>query len=361
MSTQEILSHFEQHCFIPALEKELSILCHKFKRDKVELISGFVSSFEAICKQIKNMQEAKQKDDISYIHYSMLRTSILENKGIYLIEAYSEKWYWDEQECLNQYDASWLIEAVTNLQAVLDQERKKYMNQIHPHDIQHMLFSNLGYFNAFFISLSRLAIPIATQSSLYQQISKGNTVKIKVGEYRDFSEDIYIDNQCLNISNDMRTLLYQLKGESDGLCQYHTFTRLTIDAEHFMNVDYSYSDFNRCHLSDSSFRHCVLIGTRFQYCDLRGTDFSFSILTDVDFRGSNLSGACLYGIQLEEIQDPLIRVPGLLGINFEDCLLEGTQIPILLRDKLELTTEQAEMVRWIDEEVDNSATFLLSD
>src|SRR5690606_3682739 len=58
-------------------------------------IEECVQKFREYCRDIHQKQLQGQKGSISYITYSMLRTSWLEQHPVYLVEAADEYWVFD--------------------------------------------------------------------------------------------------------------------------------------------------------------------------------------------------------------------------------------------------------------------------
>lgn len=368
MNKDEAIKHLYENTLLPTMKDNLSDLEMYFRQNRTVLVEQYIESFREICILIKNAQQNQAKDAIAYIHYSMLRTSMLESTVDYLIEAYSSKWYWDDVESLAYYDASWAYQSLDSMMKLLETTRKKYMNLIEKSDIQRMILENIGYYHQFVIALARISIPQAIQLTEYQQILKTDCLRIRIGEFKDYSEDVHVDDRT---AKDERSIRRQLMDRAvDMACTYKSFTGIQLHEEIIDDMDLRYSDFSRSHLEGSKFTNCILIGTRWIGCQLQRVDFSYSQLCDADFRDCDLFGASFVHTDSRGIQDDLLKSPGLIGLNFEnanlenadlsDAMLEGanfhhavmknTIISAEYLNRLKLTETQIQSIHWITRE-----------
>ncbi|HEY2492973.1 MAG TPA: pentapeptide repeat-containing protein [Paenibacillus sp.] len=365
INKDEAIKHLYESTFLPTIESDVSDLQIYFRQHRTLLVEQFVESFRGICRLINNIQQNQAKDPIGYIHYSMLRTSMLEGNAHYLIEAYSSKWYWDDVECLSYYDAGWAYQSLESMTNTLEMTRKKYMNLIDNSDIQRMILQNLGYYNQFVIALARSSLSQAVKLTEYQQINKTDCLRVRIGEFKDYSEDVHVDDRT---QKDERSIRRQLKSRTTDLgCAYKSFTGIQLYDEMMDDIDLRYTDFSRSNLQGSKFTNCLLTGTQWNGCQLRHVDFSFSQLCDADFRDCDLEGARFVHIDSRGIQDKLLQVPGLIGLNFENANLEDVDFSYaeleganfhnaimknttILKEnlnKLNLSEVQIESIHWI--------------
>ncbi|PUA35551.1 pentapeptide repeat-containing protein [Paenibacillus elgii] len=320
MGKEEALLHLREHVLDPALTERISALDADFRQHKRQLAAGFVTSFRELCLKIKAMQERQEKAPIAFIHYSMLRTSIREGANTYLIEAYSDDWYWDTAYCDAAYDAGWAFQGIRPLLSVLDDSRKAYMNILHSADTERLVMQEIGYFDQFVTVLARWAIPEAVKLPEFQQIAKADRLQIRIGEFKDRSEPLYVEDRG---QRDVQQIRRRLEQKQEADCSYESFRGLPLSLGHYDELDLRYSDFSGSDLTSCTFNGCVLIGTRWHGCRLRHTDFSYSQLCDADFRDCDLKGANFRMADGQGFADKLHRTPGLLGVNFANADLEG--------------------------------------
>ncbi|MED4572984.1 pentapeptide repeat-containing protein [Brevibacillus agri] len=366
MKKEEALRHLYEHVCLPALEERVAALESFFLENKERLVEDFVQSIRQIAIKIKTMQEHGAMSAIGFLHYSLLRTAVLDGSNYYLIEAYTDKWYWEAVECFGSYDAGWAFQGIPSLLQLLDEQRKKYIGVLDTPDVERLILKELDFFAQFVTALVRLSIPEVVKLPEYQQLNKAQRFQIRVGEFKDISEPVYVEDRLPREEQEARRLLEQTKG---SFCTHETFANMRLRQLKANEMDLRYTDFSRSDLGNSEFRHCVLIGTRWGGSSLANADFRHSLLCDADFRRSDLRGVHFSYADEQASDDRLYRQPGLLGIRFDEANLEGAdfrharlykasfyganlrQAMFLERDqdRFDLTEAQRKEIRWTAE------------
>ncbi|KJD42939.1 pentapeptide repeat-containing protein [Paenibacillus terrae] len=321
MDKQAALHHFKEHHFTPLLDIQLDTLENKFHRCQDQLISDFQKSFRDLCIHILGMQQQGQKEAIGYIHYSFLRTQILEQSYLYMVEAYSAEWYEDDSDCKLTYDASWAYAPMNTILETLEQERKIYMGAITSVDVERLMLESAPFFHQFVNSLLRLGLAEAVQMPEYLAIHKADRLAIRTGEYKDISENLYVEDQEALVPDDVSEQLMQSSEEEPYV--YENLKRLSLPHLHLIQKDLRYNDFSYSDLRESQFHTCILIGSIWQRANLEGSRFQGCLLTDTDFRYSDLRGANFSSASGQPHREHGVRVPGLCGLRFEHANLDG--------------------------------------
>ncbi|MFW5436758.1 pentapeptide repeat-containing protein [Paenibacillus apiarius] len=320
MNKEKARQHLYEHVFQPALAEQVSALEHFFRQHQERLAVEFAEPFRDICIRITAMQQRQEKAPIGFIHYSMLRTSVLEGTHTYLIEAYSDQWYWDTDECYARYDAGWALQGASSLIEILEERRKMYMGVLHPADAEHMVLQHIGYFTQFVTALMRMAMPQAVKLPEYRNVEKAERLRVRIGEFTDKSEDVYVEDRIQKKEREAIRLLTQQK---ESVCAYETFAGIQLPHIVVEAIDLRYSDFSGSDLTAAVFRACTLIGTNWNGALLHRADFSYSLLCDADFRGCDLRAALFVHTDGQGMEAGLDRMPGLLGVRFAYADLEG--------------------------------------
>lgn len=321
MNKQAALHHFKEHHFTPLLDIQLDRLEAIFHRYQAQLISDFKESFRDLCIHILNMQQQGQKEPIGYIHYSFLRTQMLEQSYLYMVEAYSAEWYEDDSDCKLTYDASWAYGPMSTMLEALEQERKIYMGTITSVDVERLMLESAPLFHQFVNSLLRLGMAEVVQMPEYLAIHKADRVVIRTGEYKDISENLYVEDQEALLADHVREQLIHSSEEEPFV--YENLKRLSLPHLQLMQKDLRYNDFNHSDLRESQFHTCILIGSSWQRANIEGASFQGCLLTDADFRYSNLKGVHFCGASGQPYREHGVRVPGLCGLHFEHSIMDG--------------------------------------
>ncbi len=292
-----------------------------------------VGTFRKFCLQIAEMQSSNQKEAIAFIHFSLLRSSMLDRSFCYLIEAYSEQWYADEIECTALYDASWAFAFINNAEP-LEAARKAYIQQIHAADVEQLLLKEVGVGHQFVAALFRSAIPLMVNLPEYAGIRKSDRLQIRMGEYQDVSEEVYSEDANPEHAEIIYAKLQSLQ-HAEGA--YTSFKHTRFPPITLRQLDLRHADFSGSELHNSGFPDCNLAGTRWIGSHASHTDFSYSYIGDADFSNSELSGANFKYTNAAGLREGLIRSPGITGLNFTHANLEGANFSGFLFDRVDFT------------------------
>jgi len=366
MNKAEAIVHLQQEILEPALQDHLSSLRTYIKQHQNTLIQSFVESMRQLCLKAALAQQELGKEPISILHCSMLRTSILEGSYTCLLEAYSNQWYWDEVECLHTYDATWAFQPLSSLQELLHIEMRRYGGVLNASDVERMMLQSAGRFHAYVTALARMAVPHIVNLKEMEHMERGDQFQIRVGEYKDWSEPVYIRDYGYKDIQNIRNKLTVAEGLE---CAYGDYTSLSLSEGSFDHVDIRYSDFSHSDLSKSDLRGAVMIGTRWEQSELSGADLRGALLMDAVFRECSLSGANLSDVSdgaSMEFQEGALGIQGICfaGANLEGADLKGAQLfqadfqgarlsqaQIWLHDREQYThvlnEEQIESILWV--------------
>jgi uncharacterized protein YjbI with pentapeptide repeats len=368
MDKQAALTHFYEHHFIPQLNQHMNELQTVFHANKTRFTKDITENFRNLCSHIQRMQQEENKNPIAYIHYSLLRTQMLEETYQYSVEAYDDAWYEDETDCILTYDAAWAYVPFSVMLEKLEQERKKYMGSLSASDIERLMLQAAPYFHQFVLAALRLSMNEMVQLPEYQGIQKAPRLLIRCGEYMDLSENVYVDDQAAPSLEEVEQKLAFWEEEGDKII-YENFKNLALPELNVTAKDLRYNDFSGSQLTASRFQSCILAGTRWYRANLAGCSFENCLITDADFSHSNLEGADFQGSTAKFVRENGNRMPGLCGVqfdyanldgaNFEDVFLEkntsftgasmnATRMPVQYRDQLEFTEAQLQGIQWIE-------------
>lgn len=301
---------------------------------------------------------------VAFIHLSLLRTSLLENKCSYLLEAYGEAWYYDLAECTAQYEAEWLSEAISDLQKALEKERKPYLT-IQAADIRVIIQQTVILFHQYIIQLVRYLFRYQKECVPEMNFQRAACLRFRVGEYKGFSEDIAIIDERERVEEHLISWLE--KKETDKAYTFENFSNLPLQQKNFNQMDFSYTDFNASDLEGASLKKSVCIGTSFVDCKLSNADFSYAAFQDADFRNGNLAGAnfthahgktmklsngevaCYLGTDFRDanLENARFEFAQITGANFTGANLKGATFFKKDQKKFPFSPEQIEDIHWI--------------
>lgn len=369
---------FEFNEYMEALHED------KIRQLKKDIINNFnsiqeqfIESFVRICDKIAFMQSRGEKREIAFINYSLLRTQIINNKYNYLISAYDDMWYADDSICEELYDATWAFKYLEEFETELNFQTKKYMGGITFRDIQKLKLEKVLVYHRFILQLARKSIFKAIDTPEFNRILKFIKFDVRVGEYFDLSESIYVDDNMPKDSLKTKILLEKKYPLAYG---YEHYKNLELCRGNYESNNFTYTFFENCNLSDSKFRSSVLRGTRFKNCNLKGSKFSSSVIIGADFYGSELEGTdftnCNINVNFveEDMDNPLFErisfwnsnlkgsdfsYSNMVGTDFTNAYLEGCNfkntnlknalVPKKYRENEVLFSPlQKEVICWVD-------------
>jgi hypothetical protein len=148
-------------------------------------------AFEEVCKQAIVLQEKQLKGDIKYIYISLLRTSILNNKGEYRIDLYDENWFLDKAENSINIDLNFIYVPLFDFIKELKEKKNQYGRTITDMDIENIMLREVYKFHVLAVEFLKGLIDNFIKISSYEEMRKAEDIRILAGEYMDEAEIIY--------------------------------------------------------------------------------------------------------------------------------------------------------------------------
>lgn len=364
MKREEALQHFMDECVSVHVSRLQEKVDRQFRQEKEVLLQPIINALEQLFANSRDQQKQEKLAPVAFIHLSLLRTSLLENKCTYLLEAYGETWYYDWVECTAQYEADWLSEAMIDLQKTLERERKPYIT-IQSADVRAIIQQIVILFHQYIIQLVRYLFRYQKESVPAINFQRAACLRFRVGEYKGFSEDVAIIDEQEREENNLLSWLE--KCETDKSYTFENFSSLPLQQKHFNQMDFSYANFNGSDLEGASLKQSVCIGTSFVDCKLANVDFSYAAIQDADFRNANLVGAnfthaqgktlrlsdgevaCYLGTDFRDanLENARFEFAQITGANFTGANLKGATFFKRDQEKCRFSPEQIEDIQWI--------------
>ncbi|ERI10667.1 pentapeptide repeat-containing protein [Aneurinibacillus aneurinilyticus] len=364
MKREEALQHFMDECVSVHASRLQEKVDRQFRQEKKALLQPIIHSLEQLFENIREQQEQGQLAPVAFIHLSLLRTSLLDNKCTYLLEAYGEKWYYDWVECTAQYEAEWLSEAIIDLHKTLEKERKPYL-LIQAADVRGIIQQTVILFHQYIIQLVRYLFRYQKEHVPEIDFQRAACLRFRVGEYKGFSEDVAIIDERERVEKNLLSWLE--KKEMDKSYTFENFSNLQLPQKDFNQMDFSYANFNGSDLKGASLKGSVCIGTSFVDCRLTHADFSYAAIQDADFRNANLAGAnfthaqgktlrlsddevaCYIGTDFSHanLENAKFEFAQIAGANFTGANLKGATFFKREQEKCQFSRKQIEDIHWI--------------
>ncbi|GIO29007.1 MULTISPECIES: pentapeptide repeat-containing protein [Paenibacillus] len=294
MNSETALAHFIQEAVPRERSEMLAAIGQDWDEAKKDWVQEFVADFRQWCKVIREQQIAGKKGAIGFITYSMLRTDIAQGRSSYLVQATDSSWLFDASPVEGHYDSLWAYRYLDLLADRLKLASREYKGAVHSAHLERIRLREAVHIHRVVVSLIRLAMLEASQSSEFQAVEKAEVFEIRVGEYWDHSECVFRLDLRKRDAEEVRSWL-QEKNEEDYA--YEAFHAMDLSEGDWEGIDLRYSVFRDCCLSNSCFLDGILIGTLWQDCRLEGANFAYSLISGANYSGCSMPLAVFRGVQ----------------------------------------------------------------
>jgi len=281
------------------------------------LSAGFKENFRQVCEKIAEL------DDIAYIEYTLLRTSIINKNYTAEVRVYGEDWYFcKNQQAVGEFDVSFLFKHFDDLWGELIDMRKQFTGKVSAADVKEFMMDAAPKFYAYVISLCRFSILDCVERDYFKALKKSPKFEINVGEYMAQTQVVYKENAEKNRGEILEWFADRL---NFAYC-FEDFSGLDLSGENLSEIDLRYADLRNCELKDVNFIGSNLTGARFCGANLENADFSYSNLYEADFSGANLQNAKFNHVMADSgmFGEVEWQRPGYFGVSFKNADLRGT-------------------------------------
>lgn len=191
VNKEKIMDEFKTKYVEGRFYEESPKIYEMFENNKKSIIEELIFTFKEVCKKAINMQEQDLKNDIKYIYISYLRTSLMQNSGIYRIDFYDDKWFLDKEECFVNIDLSFIYEPLFNHASELQEKRKEYGRTITEMDIEKIMLKEGDKYHRLGIKILESIVNDFVECDEYKEMKKNDEISILAGEYYDEAVLIY--------------------------------------------------------------------------------------------------------------------------------------------------------------------------
>ncbi|MBP1172899.1 MULTISPECIES: pentapeptide repeat-containing protein [unclassified Paenibacillus] len=298
----------------------------KFKAKQDQRIQACVEEFRGYCRDIRQEQLQGRKEKIGYITYSMLRTTWLEERPTYLVEAANALWVLDPEPIRFEWDTSWTYSYWTDLQQKLRREVEKQHVSLPELEWEQVMLEAAVHIHVLVVNIMRLAMKYAVHLPEFQELDREETFEIRVGEYMDHTVSVYKEDRRALEASEIRSWLEE---QEEHAYSYQALEKIQLSDGDYSQLDFRYTAFRQIEMEHSRLHGCVLVGTMWQESQLDGIDLTYSLLHGADFSGCSMKGAILdvvmgnagYGSDASLDWEPL----GFAGVDFTGASLQGAR------------------------------------
>lgn len=191
---KKIVDEFKLKYVEKRYEEEVPKIYDRFYGNKENIKDEIITKFNKVCTYAGELQDKELKGSIRYIYISFLRTSIIENKGIYRIDLYDNNWFLDKEECFIDIDLDFIYEGLFSYINELYEKKKEYKPNITDIDIERIKFDEANKYNTLTIKILKSMISDFFECTGYKNMKKDEDIMIFAGDYRDEAILLYKNN-----------------------------------------------------------------------------------------------------------------------------------------------------------------------
>ncbi|AIY79964.1 hypothetical protein FDC58_14140 [Clostridium botulinum] len=162
-----------------------------YRNNKEDIDSELIKRFDLVCEECISMQNDNLKGQVTYIYFSLLRTSILEGNGEFRIDLYDENWFLDKQECSINIELDFLYNSLFEMKSNLKSRKMEYGRTITDMDIEYIILDEADKYHILAVEFLKELVSKFIESDSYKEMKKSSNIKIISGELMDSSEIIY--------------------------------------------------------------------------------------------------------------------------------------------------------------------------
>ncbi|NRT72218.1 hypothetical protein [Clostridium beijerinckii] len=188
---EEILNEFLEKYVGDRWNSEFDRIGEIYINNKASIHDDLKSKFATVCKSGTSHQEQGLKGEIKYIYFSLLRTSLLENKGEFRVDLYDERWFLDKVECSVNINLDFIYNSLFEHMEELKEKKKEYGRTITDMDIEEIMFLESNLYHILSVEFLRNVIEELLEVSSYKELKKSEDIKIMAGEFRGEADFIY--------------------------------------------------------------------------------------------------------------------------------------------------------------------------
>lgn len=191
----EVLKKFKEK-YVDNVWVESFIKSDEFYRDNKDKIdANLQNTFDSLCNYCVKMQKQNLKGSISYIYFSILRTSIRESKGEFRIDFYDKNWFLDNNECSININLDFLYKELFELENSLKEKKTEFGRTINDLDVEEIILDEADKYNVLCAEfLKDIILNKFIKSSYFKEMNKNEDLKILIGEFMGEAEMIF-DNE----------------------------------------------------------------------------------------------------------------------------------------------------------------------
>lgn len=289
-----------------------------------ENADGLADCLQRVFADIRKEVEEKEKKDIMFIHFSLLRIDFLNHTYMFLAQVMDAGWYMDREPVEVTFSLADYFSMFSEAGEKLDSDSRSYMGKVNRYDINNLLMEAGMECNLMLANLLRFVFRDIEENKDFQALPKGNTWGIRWGEYRDACEMIACVDREKKDQKDWNRALRETNDNGGRLVSTFWYEADLKDSD-CSGKALSFLQFEGCRLQNMNFEQADFIGARFKNCTLSSCNFRGAVLRQTMFEGCKWEQCEFQGADLTECMFPEDDIPFLH--------LDAEQLQVILIDR----------------------------
>lgn len=239
---------------------------------------------QQVFTDLRRAVEEKEKKDIMFIHFSMLRVDFLKQTYGFLAQAMDIKWYMDMEPAEVMFSLEDYFVVFNEIREKLELDSRSYMGKINRYDIDNLMLEAGMDCNLMLANMLRFVFRDIEENQDFKAIPKLKTWGIRWGEYRDASEMIACADREKKNQRDWNRALRETK-DNEGRLVSTFWYEAELQGSDCSGKALCFIQFENCTLQNMNFERADLVGARFKNCTLSSCSFQGAMLRQTIFEG----------------------------------------------------------------------------
>jgi|GEM_PF-4421921 len=287
--------------------------------DNIEqIIKIFMEQIEICAKKVKEAG----KENISYMHISLLKVDMLLGIYKYRIQIQNNEWYMDKEQIIYEFILSEFFMPLIKLKEELLEKSRQYIGKINKYDINNIIFEEADKYNEVLIVIMREAFYQLDKEDLINKVTKEEYFIIRMGEFRGESEIIYKRD---NVVKNMEIWNDAQRGEIKAKHKliYSCWNDMVIMKNQSQYKDFSFAQFKKVNITNGIFNSCEFASTIFIDCE-----FNNCLFINCSFNRSKLINCQFINTRFDNsiMKEVLCQKGNLLKMELTEEQLKGIYV-----------------------------------
>lgn len=380
MTREEALVKFRSEEAESILKKINRRYRHQLRERRDEFAQLLQEGFWSIISRLEDYPDFQVQE----VQFSFLRTHIMDGTYRWLVELHDKNGEYTREDISQMLDMKSVLGIYDECREELYQAAAKYVNTLTPADCDLIMAENFAGQVMYLYILGVYAFRELASDPRWEDVEKDKIFRVLIGERKDKAFVVFAKGIPPKEPETVMERITRTPQESDfSSLEYvlYDFSNYHIQNRNICFRNVIFSSFRECVLEESQFLACKCMFTDWRNCHIHNAIMDGNCMNGVDFTGSILENVSMTGARLDVLpyeetiplnpafipasfRDATIKNVDFSGaflaecdfrnarigrINLEGADLRGAKIDVKYKEAWDLTDEQKNSIRWIEE------------